>query len=78
MQTRLILTQNKVWLEAHYVVKEASKLVDFAPHNDIWARVFVEIQFVLLNVLLESFTLLSQFFDLVPKLEHIKELLAFC
>lgn len=78
VKTRFVLTEDKIWLKADHIMKESSKLVDLASNDDVWARVFVEVQLVLLNMLFKGITLLGQFFYLVSQLEHVEELSGLC
>ncbi len=78
VKTRFVLTEDEIWLKADYIMKESSKLVNLASNNDVWARVFVEVQLVLLNILLKGLTLLGQFFYLISQFEHVEELSSLC
>lgn len=78
VKTRFVLTEDKIWLEADYIMKESSKLVNLASNNDVWARVFVEVQLMLLNMLFKGLTLLSQFFYLVSQFKHVEEFSCLC
>ena len=75
VQSWLVLTQDEIGLKADHIVKESSKLVNFASKHNVWARVLVQIQLMLMNMLLKSLTLLSQFAYLVSKLENVEEFL---
>ncbi len=78
VKTRFVLTEDEIWLKADNIMEESSKLVDLASHNDVWARVFVEVQLMLLNMFLKGLTLLGQFFNLVSQFEHAEELSCLC
>jgi len=73
VQTGLVLAQDKIWLEAHNIVQKSSELVNFASDHNIWARVFVEIESMLLNILFEQIALLSQLLNLVSKLKYLEK-----
>ena len=77
VQTRLVLGKNKVGLEADHVMQEPSELVHLALHNNVRARVVVQVLLVLINVFLEILTLLCEILDLVAQLEHGEEILLF-
>ena len=55
-------------------MQEATELVDFTAHDDIWSRVVLEVGFVMQYGLLELITLPGEFFNLVAKLENGKEI----
>ena len=55
MQTRLVLREDEVGLEADYIVQKSSKLVNLTFHDDVGTRVVFQVLLVLLNLLLKYF-----------------------
>ena len=74
VETRFVLTQNKIRLEADYVMEETSELVDFRANNDVGSSVVGQVFLMTLHLLLQTLTSFPQITDLVTKLEHGKEL----
>ena len=68
MEARLILTQNKIGLKADYVVEESAELVHFRADNNVGARVFNQVFLVTQDLILKSFTLLTQVANLIAEL----------
>ena len=75
MQTRLVLREDEVGLEADYIVQKSSKLVNLTFHDDVGTRVVFQVLLVLLNLLLKYFCSFCQAIYLVAKLEYRKEVL---
>ena len=76
VQTGLVLAQDEIWLEAHYVVQKSSELVNFASDHNVWARVFIEVESMRLNILFEQIALLSQLLNLVSQLKYLEKALS--
>ena len=68
MEARLVLTQNKIGLKAAYVVEESVELVNLRADNDVGARVFNQVFLVTQDLILKSFTLLTQVANLIAEL----------
>jgi len=68
MEARLVLTQNKIGLKADYVVEESAELVNLRADNDVGARVFNQVFLVTQDLILKSFTLLTQVANLIAEL----------
>ena len=73
VQTGLVLAQYEIWLEAHYIVQKPSELVNLASHHNIWARVFIEVESMRLNIFFEQIALLSQLLNLVSELKYLEK-----
>lgn len=68
MEARLVLAQNKIGLKADYVVEESAELVNLRADNDVGARVFNQVFLVTQDLILKSFTLLTQVANLIAEL----------
>lgn len=53
VKTRLVLTQDKVWLKANDVMEEATELIDLRLNDNVGARVLFKVALVLDDLLLE-------------------------
>ena len=68
MEARFVLAQNKIGLKADYVVEESAELVNLRADNDVGARVFNQVFLVTQDLILKSFTLLTQVANLIAEL----------
>ena len=53
VKARLILREDEVRLKGDHIMQEASELVYFRSDNDVWARVVIQVNLVLVDLRLE-------------------------
>lgn len=70
VQAWFVLAQDKIRLEADYVVEEAAELVNFRTHSDIGARVLNQIHLKIGNLFLQTLALIFQALDFITELEN--------
>lgn len=67
-------SENVVRLEADYIMKESSELVNLTLHLDVWSRVFLEEGVVLMDLHFQLAQLYAELFYYLLLLQNVKKL----